>query len=368
MHLNWRLITTLGVAIALSIPGLGALGRAQNSNQLLAPLHDGSSSDSGGLGLSDLTSGGVSSTPPSLKVVNPTFDFGKVFQGTAVKHTFRLENAGAGPLIIGAVQTSCGCTVAQPTKKLVQPGDYSEIAATFDTTADKGPAQRIITVQTNDPLLKQLKLTLKGDVKVKVDANPSPVVFDKVKHGAEVSRAVLVTDMMNTHDFRISSISNSSHDLKVTQAARTDGKPGASLTLTLLKSAPAATFSDIVKLATSEGPLNIPVWGNVVGDLNVTPPQVSFGIVKRHEGALRFARLTNAGERPLKVTGVSTNNVRVAATVEPIAPGKEFKLTLQLQPNSPDGTLRGAVAIQTDDPAQPVVEVPFYGIVGTFNG
>jgi hypothetical protein len=350
--------------IAGSLNGPAPASFADSSEN--APIQlPGLSSDTGNSGLGGL---GVSSGLPSAKVAETVFDFGSVFQGAAVKHTFRLENGGPGVLTIGAVQTSCGCTVAQPSKREVAPGDSSELVATFDTSADKGPAQRVITVNTNDPQHKQIALTIKGDVKVKVDANPSPVVFDKVKHGTEASREVLITDMIGAKNFRITSITNSSPDLKVTERARTDGKPGAALTLTLLKSALARPLSDTVKVATSTAPVNIPVYGNVIGDLNVMPPQVSFGIVKHHAGAIQFARLTNAGDRPITVLGATTNNVKVTAAVEPITPGREYKLTLELTANSPDGTLRGMVEIKTDDPGQPVVQVPFYGIVGGFSG
>jgi hypothetical protein len=226
----------------------------------------------------------------------------------------------------------------------------------------------LITIHTNDPQHKQLTLTMKGDVKVKVDAAPIPVVFDKVKQGTDQTRTVLVTDMIKGGKFKIISIKNSSPDLKITQQPRTDGKAGVVLAITLLKSAPAGTIADTIKVATSESPLNIPIFGTISGDLNVNPAQVSFGIVKHHASAVRFARLTNAGNRAVKVLDVSSNNTRVAAVIQPITPGREFKLTLELQPNAPDGTLRGVVAIKTDDPAQPLVQVPFYGIVGTFSG
>ena len=90
--------------------------------------------------------------------------------------------------------------------------------------------------------------------------------------------------------------------------------------------------------------------------------------MRHHAGAIQFARLTNAGDRPINVLGATTNNVKVTAAVEPITPGREYKLTLELTANSPDGTLRGMVEIKTDDPGQPVVQVPFYGIVGGFSG
>jgi hypothetical protein len=351
--------------LAWSLIGLAPHGVADSSDN--APIQlPGLSSDADNGGLAGL--GSAASGVPSAKIAETTFDFGSVFQGAAVKHTFRLENGGPGVLTIGAVQTSCGCTVAQPSKREVAPGESSELIATFDTSADKGPAQRVITVNTNDPKHKQIALTIKGDVKVKVDANPSPVVFDKVKHGIEVSRQVLVTDMIGDKNFRIISIANSNPNLKVTQQARADGKPGAALTLTLLKSAPAAPLSDTVKVVTSTAPVNIPVYGNVIGDLNVMPAQVSFGIVKRHAGAVQFARVTNGGIKPINVIGATTNNVKVTAAVEPITPGREYKLTLELTANSPDGTLRGVVEIKTDDPGQPVVQVPFYGIIGGFSG
>jgi hypothetical protein len=363
-----KLITLLLAAVLVFVSSaVPALAQSSPSAPLQLPPGLSSTNSSGsGDSLGDL-GGATSSAPPAASVSNPTYNFGTVFQGTAVRHTFRVENHGTGPLTLGPPQTSCGCTVAAPTKRIVQPGDFSDVGAVFDTSADKGPAQRIITIPINDPNQKQLTLVLKGDVRVKVDANPTPLVFDKVKHGVEESRKVLVTDTVGS-DFKINSITNSSPNLKVTQEPRTDGHPGAVLVVAVLKTMPVAPFSDVIKVATNVSQLNIPVSGTVLGDLNVTPAQVSFGFVKRHEGALRFARMSNAGDRSVRVLGVSSNNPRVSATVEPVTAGKDFKITLQLQSNSPDGTLHGMVAIKTDDPAQPLVQVPFYGIVGSFSG
>ena len=357
----------LGLLWGVALGPVGDVCRAFADSSDSAPLQlPGLSSDSDSSSLSQL--GTSSEGTPSAKAAETSFDFGSVFQGAQVKHTFRIGNSGPGTLKIGAVQTSCGCTVAAPTKRQVAAGDSSEIAAVFDTSADRGPSQRVITVHTNDPAHQQIAFTIKGDVKVKVDANPSPVIFDKVKHGTEMSRQVLVTDLMGDKNFSITAITNTSPHLKVTQQPRTDGKPGASLTLTLSKDTPASSFSDTVKVASNIAPVSIPVYANVVGDLSVLPPQISFGIVKHHAGAVQFARLTNAGEQPVNLIEAKSNNPNVSATIEQLKPGKEYKLTLELTANSPDGTLRGAIAIKTDSPAQPVVELPFYGIVRGFSG
>ena len=131
---------------------------------------------------------------------------------------------------------------------------------------------------------------------------------------------------------------------------------------------PAGPFNDIVKVANSRAPLEIAVFGTVVGDLTVMPPQVSFGIVPHHASVLRTIRLTNSGDRTVKVIGVSSTSQSVMAVVEAVTPGKVYRITLQLRPNTPDGKLLGALAIKTDDPQQQTLQVPFYGIVGSFKG
>jgi hypothetical protein len=65
---------------------------------------------------------------------------------------------------------------------------------------------------------------------------------------------------------------------------------------------------------------------------------------------------------------VKSTNQSVEARVDPVTPGKEYKVTLALRPNTPDGQIRGALTIKTDDPQQTTLTVPYYGIVGSFKG
>src|SRR5207237_8439779 len=116
---------------------------------------------------------GGSNGHPRAQAIDPVYDFREVYSGTTVKHTFRLKNSGTAPLTINAVRTSCGCTAAQPTKSQILPGEESDLAVTFDTRTDHGPATRTITVLTNDPSYQQLQLTMRGTVKAQVEAGPS---------------------------------------------------------------------------------------------------------------------------------------------------------------------------------------------------
>src|SRR5439155_13826763 len=115
---------------------------------------------------------------------------------------------------------------------------------------------------------------------------------------------------------------------------------------------PIGPFDDTIEVVTNRRPLNIPVFGKVVGDLDVDPPQVSFGIVPHGQGAIRLLKLTSSASKPITVTGVSTNSNSVKAKVEPVSPGKEYKITAELLHGTPDGQLRGELKISNHAPQQ----------------
>jgi uncharacterized protein DUF1573 len=353
-------------SLAQSPSGLGSGFSAGSASSSTSTNESGGTSG----GLSALIQGPASSGGiPKAEAIDPLFNFGTAPSGPPVKHVFKIRNAGTGTLTIDGVTTSCGCTAAKPTRNSLAPGEESDIAVTFDTISEKGPSTRTITVVTNDPKQRQLELTLKGDLRAQVEAAPPFVAFGIVKHGVEKSSRVTIADLVNDKELlQVGPTTNSSANIKVSQEPRTDGKPGAMLSVTVLKSMPVGPFDDTIKVKTSRAPLNIAVYGTVTGDLTVSPAQVSFGIVPHHQSALRIVRLTNAGGQAINVLAVTSSNQSVTAAVEPIKAGKEYKVTLELRPNTPDGALRGAIAIRTDDPQETWVNVPFYGIVGSFKG
>jgi Protein of unknown function (DUF1573) len=318
---------------------------------LILPLHAGAA---------DSASPTAAGPQPQIEAVNPVYDFGKAMEGTPVKHEFTIKNVGQAELIIGQVQTSCGCTAAKSDKQRLHPGEQTQLPVTFDTSHEHGRATRRIDVYTNDPKTPDLALTIQGMVTTEAEATPNELSFKSVRHGTEQSRDIAIAYHGKNQDFRITKVSNSNPNIKVTQES------GLNLKVSLLKTMPAGPFSDTIEIATSGRPIQIPVYGRVVGDLVTEPAQVSFGILPHGEGALRIVRLTNNGARPVAIKEVSTTNPAVAAQADPIEAGKQYKITLHLRKGTPDGQLRGQLVIKTDDPKQNSLTVPFYGIVGSF--
>ena len=70
---------------------------------------------------------------PKLVVEHPEHDFGVIYQGERVPHSFKFSNQGEHPLTVTKVRSSCGCTAALASSREIAPGESGEIQANFDT-------------------------------------------------------------------------------------------------------------------------------------------------------------------------------------------------------------------------------------------
>ncbi len=102
--------------------------------------------------------------PPIIYAEKRVEDIGKVQTDTKVPAQFLLYNIGGKYLRIADVETSCGCTVAKISKKLVAPGDFTRLDIELDTSIKIGKVNKQVTVKSNDPKRPDLHLFLVGEV------------------------------------------------------------------------------------------------------------------------------------------------------------------------------------------------------------
>ena len=103
---------------------------------------------------------------PSLLVFEPDHvDMGSVKEGDEAVVFLRVRNAGDVMANIVAVETSCGCSVAEPEQHLLMPGGFTRIKVVVDTFAKQGEAKK--WVQLTDDLGN----TSKAWLKLQVQAN-----------------------------------------------------------------------------------------------------------------------------------------------------------------------------------------------------
>jgi hypothetical protein len=78
-----------------------------------------------------------------------THDFGEIKQGEKVAYTYTFTNTGQAPLVLAAVQTTCGCTSAGWDKKPIAPGATGQVTLTFNSEGKSGRQMKVATVLSN---------------------------------------------------------------------------------------------------------------------------------------------------------------------------------------------------------------------------
>lgn len=102
---------------------------------------------------------------PIVELDKEIHDFGTINEGDVVETQFIVKNIGESDLIITDAKGSCGCTVPQPPKDPIKPGDSAPIKVSFDSKGKPGAQEKTVTLKTN---------TANGHEMFKIKANVTP--------------------------------------------------------------------------------------------------------------------------------------------------------------------------------------------------
>ncbi len=99
---------------------------------------------------------------PIIHLEQTEHDWGKVLQGTRVKHVFTVENRGQAALKILKVSSTCGCTSTR-FDEVIEPGSSGIIELQVDTSEfSGGRSRKNALVKTNDPSSSEVQLWMVG--------------------------------------------------------------------------------------------------------------------------------------------------------------------------------------------------------------
>ncbi|RQW82980.1 MAG: DUF1573 domain-containing protein [Geobacter sp.] len=120
---------------------------------------------------------------PQLTFDKAVYDFRTVAQGKTVVHSFTFRNTGDATGTITRVSSSCGCTVADVSNKVIQPGKTGTIKTTFDSSDFHGPVTKEVFVYLGDQQKPAYILTMKGLVVEEFVITPRQINLGSVKAG-----------------------------------------------------------------------------------------------------------------------------------------------------------------------------------------
>ena len=119
----------------------------------------------------------------NIWIEKPVYNFGQADAGTIVSHEFEIENTGSNELEIIKIKPSCGCTAVELPNKLIPPGKSTSLLVRLNLKVQRGPQDRTVLIETNDPDQPNTILRLVGESVYHVTVNPKVANFGSVVAG-----------------------------------------------------------------------------------------------------------------------------------------------------------------------------------------
>lgn len=293
-----------------------------------------------------------------------TYNFGVVSEGRKVKHNFVFFNKSKSPISIIDVVASCGCTVGEVSKKVLEPSERGVLGVTFDTEGFWGRKSKVVQMLTNDPQQEVYEFKLDGQVRRDVEVEPTRLYLGEITQGQAKTDSFVIKSATG---IQITEIKNRSDKLFFESKINQDGDTVVSVTTA--KKLDLGLFRDriIVKSSSKKNPvITVPVVGRVVGELVVDPPEISYGLLRgplERPVSVSF-KLTNRGPNRVDIVSLKAKDDALFVEYEPLDGGSLFMITVILE-DGYIGTLSSEIVIKTTHPdqEQATLTIPVNAIV-----
>ncbi len=303
---------------------------------------------------------------PIIDAGDGIHDFGTVWVGPVLKHTFSIKNTGTDVLKITKVKPSCGCTLAGTHPKEIKPGDTGQFPFSVSSTKLRGRFEKAVTITSNDPSTPSLRLRLRGEVKRYIDVAPASVQFGKL-YGADPKERVL----------KLTNNTESPLALEISK------QPGGNFTAELVERVPgqkfeikvtanppfdSGIFRKYVEISTNveeQKTIKIDMRGSVPERLEVNPKVLTIGrpgsAGKTDTKLTRVIRFTNYGGAPTRILGATVDDSKIDVSVKEQREGQSYSIQVQIPAGYELPKIGRKITLKTDDPKKPSLVVPIRG-------
>ncbi len=303
---------------------------------------------------------------PKILFEDGVYDFGIAGPGQEVIHTFNFTNTGTAHLQINRVSTSCGCTAALVTEKVVSPGEIGSILVTLKTKRYKGKKEETITIYSNDPNNPESVLTIRGIIKTEFAVVPQGLHFGEVKKGDTATSMVQLLQLSSNPLILDKIEANDEYLTTQTSKITEENKKGFNIDITIKPVVPVGEFSEVITLHTnlSKKPrIDIPIWANIAGRIQVQPKAFSFGTVEKGGKILHAITVSSSDGTDFNVLKVVCDLPFINIRTSDDEKDNLVRISGTIDDLSPAGRCSGRIDIYTDDTDQNVIHIPIYGVI-----
>lgn len=328
-----------------------------------------------------------------------THNFGRIEEAAGtVSHTFSFKNTGSAPLVINAVNVTCGCTTPTWNRAPVMPGKEGTITVAYDPEGRPGVFDKPVSVIANIEG-QRVVLTLKGTVNLRPRTINEDYPFS-VGSGLRVAeRSVifgnLTRGVVNTSSLKIANDSDSPIKIGInryTLPSYIQIEP-AKTTLAPKERSEIAVKIDASKsdkwgeIEFSYGfiingiPQNIQIanrgvfvenFGNLTKEQLRNAPRSDYSSYFYHfSECARGAKLehefyvSNSGTSDLIIRFLDFDNTKMSSKTNQnvIKQGQTATITVSLKNTDKSGRIGESVRVITNDPENPVRDIRVMAII-----
>lgn len=261
---------------------------------------------------------------PKVLIDETAIDFGKVLNTGRVERKVTVANTGSGAAQVLGLSPSCSCVSAAIDTREIAPGGEAVITVTFDPTKLKaGPNQQRILVTTTDPDPAGARVTINvsATVVTPVEVSPEVPTFGEVMKGTTKTLKLTVTG--REPGFGVTEVKERvlpgmtgkvtpgvvTSKIGTVRDATVDGEKrrvvDIELTLAGDKGIGNAGRELLISTNDDRQPLvTLTMYGEIVGDLKLTPARVSAGALNRGQEFSREIKVTSRTGKPFQITGI----------------------------------------------------------------
>jgi hypothetical protein len=306
---------------------------------------------------------------PKLYVEQPMVDMGTIKQGEQAECKFVVENRGDEPLEIKSVQPSCGCTTMplREDQRIVPPGKSVELVARFNSKGKANVVTNRVTVNTNDPTEPKVDLRFKVTIDVLFTVTPPALNFQKCRRGEEVPVPVVIMPGPKNATLELVELKSELGGVEVITEPNSNpnaGKTGFQVKIRIREEAPLGTLATTLvgkaKIGEKEEPIQVPVRGQVIGDVDMTPSFIVKPTLMKRDGRLGEITIKANNDATVVVKAAVPRNRLIDAEVVEKEANKEFRVNLSLAKDAPGGPIATTVDIFTNARDLPVASVPVF--------
>ncbi len=303
---------------------------------------------------------------PDIQFEEKVYNFGVARQQETVSHSYQFKNKGKGILTIKEVKASCGCIATIVSSKEVLPGAIGEIKVTFQTGKYTGKQTKNIFVYSNDPNKQEIGLEIIGMIKTEVALEPESLNFGDVEKGKAVNKIVKIIQLED-EELKLDKV-EAAGEYFLTQVSdfKDERNKGFKVNVILKPDAPVGRFTEAITLHTNlkkHPRIDVTVLGNILGRIRVNPQMVSLGSLKKGSYVANKITVESANREEFNILKVTSTLPFLLAKASTTGKNSKFEIVLEINKDAPAGRIEGEIDIYTDEPEQPSIKVPVYGVV-----